>query len=409
LELRNSRRSPEVLKHVVELGGNAHSYKEASQVLQRQTAIEIGNKETQRLTEQVGTEWAAARDEQVEQFKQGTLPRLHSQPHQAASVMVDGAYVQTRAAEARPGVQGQCWSEVKCASLATLASHASAVDPMPEPPSKFLNPERVKKIVAEVSERHVAATTAPQRAVQAQPQPKRKRRKGLRQRIVRLVTTFVATMQNAAAFGYMVAAEAYLRGLDLAKYKGFVCDGMPYNWTIYETHFRPLGFIPILDFLHLLTYLYTAAQALEAGRAWRAWQTYEQWLYWAWRGERQRLLAALQTASGKVGLPPPGAPENDRRAIVARAATYVANNYDRIDYPRYRKLGLPYSSAPVESAVKQFCRRVKGSEKFWVEGGAEATLQVRAAHLSQDDRVERLWARPVETHAYGTNWRDIAA
>jgi len=409
LELRNSRRSPEVLKHVVELGGNAHSYKECSQVLQRQTAIEVGNKESQRLTEQVGTQWAAARDEQVEQFKQGTLPRLHSQPHQAAAVMVDGAYTQTRAAEASPGVQGQCWSEVKCSSLATLASHVSVVDPMPEPPSKFLNPERVKKIVAEVSERHVAAASTPQRVVQAKPEPKRKRRQGLRQHIVRLVTTFVATMQNAEAFGYMVAAEAYQRGLDLAQHKSFVCDGLPYNWTIYETHFRPLGFIPTLDFLHLLTYLYTAAQALEAGRAWRAWQIYQQWLSWAWRGERKRLLEALQAASGKVGLPPPNASENDRRVIVARAATYVANNYDRIDYPRYRKLGLPYSSAPVESAVKQFCRRVKGSEKFWVKEGAEATLQVRAAYLSQDDRVERLWARPVETHAYGTNWRDIAA
>ena len=121
------------------------------------------------------------------------------------------------------------------------------------------------------------------------------------------------------------------------------------------------------------------------------------------------LLKALEEASGKLGLPPPNAPENDRRSMVARAATYVANNYDRIDYPRYRKMGLPYSSAPVESAIKQFCRRVKGSEKFWIEEGAEAALQVRAAYLSQDDRVERLWERPFQTHAYGTNWRDIAA
>ena len=398
-----------MLKRVVESGGNLASYKEASQVLQRQGNLPVGSKETQRLTEQVGAQWAAVRDEEVEQFKQGKLPRLHSQPHQAVAVMIDGAYTQTRAAEAPPGVQNPAWSEVKCASLAALSSRVSAVDPMPEPPSKFLNPERVKKIVAEVSERHVAAARKPPRVEQAQPEPKRKRRKGLRPRILRLVTTFVATMQDAATFGFMVAAETFRRGLDLAQRKAFVCDGLAYNWSIYETHFRELGFIPILDFLHLLTYLYTAAQALEAGRAWRAWQTYEQWLRWAWCGERKRLLEALQAASGKVGLPPKDAPENDRRALVARAANYVANNYERIDYPRYRKLGLPYSSAPAESAVKQFCRRVKGSEKFWLKEGAEATLQVRAAYLSQDDRVERLWARPVELHAYGTNWRDIAA
>lgn len=406
MELRNSRRSPEVLKRVVDLGGNAHSYQEASRTLQRQADIQIGTKETQRQTEQVGTEWAAARDEQVEQFKQGTLKRLHAQAPQAASVMLDGAYTQIRAAHESQGVHGQGWNEFKCASLSSLASQVSPIDPMPEPPSKFLNPERVKKIVAEVSARHGAAKAAPQ--PQTEAKPKRKRRPGLTRRIVRLVTTFVASMQDAQAFGYMVATETFLRGLDLAQRKGFVCDGLPYNWTIYETHFRPMGFIPILDFLHLLTYLYSAAQALDGGRA-RAWQRYEQWLRWAWTGERARLLQALQEASGKIGLPPPGAAENDRRSIVARAATYVANNYDRMEYPRYRKLGLPYSSAPVESAIKQFCRRVKSSEKFWIKPGAEAVLQVRAAYLSQDDRVERLWARPVKTQAYGTNWRDIAA
>jgi hypothetical protein len=393
----------------VELGGNAHSYKEASQTLQRQNEIKITTKETQTLTEQVGAEWAVARDEQVEQFKQGTLARLHAQAPAAASVMVDGAYVQTRASEKSQGVHQPGWNEFKCACLTTLASTVSAVDPMPEPPSKFLDPERVKKIVADIAERHGPVRAAPKPQREDKPEPKRKKRRArLTRRVTRLVTTFVATMQNAEAFGYMVATETFLRSLDLAERKGYICDGLPYNWTIYETHFRPLGFVPILDFLHLMTYLYSAAQALESS-PWRAWQRYEQWLRWAWTGERALLLQALQTASGKVGLPPPEASENDRRAIVARAATYVANNYDRIDYPRYRKMGLPYSSAPVESAVKQFCRRVKGSEKFWIKPGVEGALQVRAACLSQDDRVERLWARPVKTRAYGTNWRDIAA
>jgi hypothetical protein len=72
----------------------------------------------------------------------------------------------------------------------------------------------------------------------------------------------------------------------------------------------------------------------------------------------------------------------------------VENNRNKMDYPRYRKLGLPISSAPVESAIKQMNRRVKGSEKFWLEEGGEALLQVRAAHLSEDGRAERYWAQP---------------
>ena len=397
-----------MLKRVVEQGGNAASFDEASKQLRHNVTVEIGAKETQRLTEQLGREWADARDEQVEQFKQGTLRRLHGQGPQVAAVMVDGGREQVRASEQGPGVHQPAWREVKYANLATLASRTSSIDPQPEPPSKFLDPERVKKIVEQVHDQHVPAK-ARTAAQDAPGKSKRKPRHRLTRRITRLLTTFVATLSNAAAFGYMVAAEAFQRGLDLAERKAFVCDGQAYNWTIYEGHFRRWGFIPILDFLHLLGYLYAAAHALEEGHAVRAWRRYSEWLRWAWSGQRQKLLSALQAASAKVGLPPPKASEQDRRTIVSRAATYVANNYDRMDYPRYRKLGLPISSAPMESTVKQFSRRVKGSEKFWLEEGSEAVLQVRAATLSQDDRMERLWSRPTPSHAYGSNWRKIAA
>ena len=48
----------------------------------------------------------------------------------------------------------------------------------------------------------------------------------------------------------------------------------------------------------------------------------------------------------------------------------------------------------MESTIKQLNRRIKGSEKFWLEGGAEAILQLRAAQLSDDDRWTRNWSRP---------------
>jgi hypothetical protein len=64
-----------------------------------------------------------------------------------------------------------------------------------------------------------------------------------------------------------------------------------------------------------------------------------------------------------------------------------------MDYPEYRRLGLPVSSALVESTIKQINRRIKGSEKFWLEGGAEALLQLRAAQLSEDDRWKKNWSR----------------
>ena len=48
----------------------------------------------------------------------------------------------------------------------------------------------------------------------------------------------------------------------------------------------------------------------------------------------------------------------------------------------------------MESLIKQFNRRVKGTEKFWLEQGVEAVLQVRAAYLSEDDRADRYWSMP---------------
>ena len=47
----------------------------------------------------------------------------------------------------------------------------------------------------------------------------------------------------------------------------------------------------------------------------------------------------------------------------------------------------------MESLVKEFNLRVKGTEKFWNDPrGAEAILTVRAALLSEDDRFNQFFA-----------------
>jgi hypothetical protein len=62
-----------------------------------------------------------------------------------------------------------------------------------------------------------------------------------------------------------------------------------------------------------------------------------------------------------------------------------------MDYARYRRLGLPISSSLMESLIKQLNHRIKGTEQFWNDGGLEAVLQVRAAYLSEDDRVDAFY------------------
>ena len=79
--------------------------------------------------------------------------------------------------------------------------------------------------------------------------------------------------------------------------------------------------------------------------------------------------------------------------VGARFTGREENNQDRMKYAEYRQQGLPITSSYVESAVKQFNYRVKGTEKFWDEEGAEEILQLRADFLSDDDPLKAFLAK----------------
>jgi hypothetical protein len=378
-----------VVEKAVRQAAKAASFVDASDDLRDLAELAISPTHLQRLSERIGQEWAAARDQDVQAFQEQRLKCQYAEPPQAAAVMLDGGRVQTRADEAGRGVHQAGWRETKVACCLSLNSKEQTVDPQPEPPAKFLDPPQVAALAAEVKRRSRPARGRTARA----EAPRQRRTKKRKRRLVQRVRTVVATMADSETFGWQMAAEVQRRGLDRAGRKGCVCDGQKYNWTLFEMHLLPWGFVGILDVVHLLAYLYDAAQAWKADAA-AAWKQYTQWLRQAWAGQVKTLLASLRTAAAKVGRPPKKAAENDRRQVIADTLGYVENNRARMDYPRYRRQGLPISSAPVESTIKQINRRVKGSEKFWLLSGAEALLQVRAAYLSQDDRSTRYWNRP---------------
>jgi hypothetical protein len=361
--------------------------------------VEIGATHLQRLSERIGKEWVEVREEEIEKFRQAKLERAYQEaPRGAAAVMLDGGRLQTRAEEGGRGVKDAHWRESKVACCLTLGTKAQDTDPQPEPPSKFLEPTQAARLASEVKRRSRPATERSgedrQKTKASKGKKKRKKaakRRGPRNRHRTQVRTVVATMENSEAFGWQVAAEVHRRGLDRAKRKGCVCDGQAYNWSIYEMHLLPLGFIAILDFLHLLAYLYDAAHAFRGADLAQGWKTYEQWLRWAWSGKTSLLLSGLRAASAELAKK--GSTAAARKQTVDETLTYVTNNRERMNYPEYRRLGLPISSAPVESTIKQINRRLKGTEKFWLQGGAEAMLQLRAAQLSQDDRWTRNWSR----------------
>jgi hypothetical protein len=380
-----------VLRKAVRQAGKAASFKDASEDLHELAGVTISPTHLQRLGERIGTEWAQARDAAVEAFREGKLARPYRKAPAVAAVMLDGGRYQTRAEDAGRGVQDPAWRETKVACCQTYTAVAFRTDPQPRPPAKFLDREKVRELVACLpgrGRRGRSEGTKPAR--RRRPTPRRRRPR-------RLVRTVLATTRDNEAFGWQVAAEVHRRGLDRAPRKACLGDGSQGIWALFEFHLQPAGFVGILDFVHLLVYLYAAAQAAAGKAAEVAWRLYTRWLGWAWSGKVALLRGALRAASRQAGAAPKGASEDDPRRVLQEAVTYVEHNRGRMNYPDYRRQGLPISSAPVESAIKQLNRRVKGSEKFWLKDGAEAILQVRAAYLSEDDRAEHYWARPRPT------------
>lgn len=369
----------------------ASSFRDASDDLKELAGVKICPTHLGKLAERIGREWMQKRDADVDAFRTNTLAAECIPTAPAAAVMVDGGRLQTRQPSDRPG-PGVCapgWREVKVACCQTLSSKVHAIDPQPDPPSKFLNPVEVARLAAEIQS-HGGATRPTKTPAKTRTKKKKKKRSGPK----KLVRTVIASMSTSEVFGWQMVAEVHRRGLDKVGRKGYVCDGQKYNWTLFEMHLLPLGFVGILDVLHLLAYLYGAAQALEGKGSAGAWKTYERWLRCAWSGQVTELLSELRAGCEKLGSPQKDCADTGPRQVLAEARGYVENNVSRMKYPEYRRLGLPISSAPVESVMKQVNRRMKGTEKFWLEGGAEAIVQLRAAHLSEDGRVDRYWTRP---------------
>ena len=378
---------------IAEAAARLHSFADAAFALEL-AGVPISARHVQRIALEVGTELADRRDEKVDRRRRRELPVRVAATPEVVAVEVDGGRLRTREEGAGPGVHGKQNKEDKVACLVSLHSETHPHDPQPEPPETVLEPRRVQRLVQAMKGQ--AGDKPPEEAEQeekAAHQEAQEEPEGGRTTPTCHVRTAVASMADSHAFGPMVAAEAQERGFYQAKRKAFLADGAAYNWSIHRGYFP--DFEPITDMLHVLCYVYLAAWAVGGDEAQR-WSIYEGWLRSCWQGRVKEVIEALQGWQAKLGKPPEGEELDgkDPRRLVAEALSYLGNNQARMDYPRYRKEGLPITSSLVESLVGEFNARVKGRDKYWnLAEGTEAILQLRAAVLSQDDRLERFFGQ----------------
>ena len=370
--------TPELTRAVVHLAAEIRSFERAEITTEKVLTHKVSRSMIRRLAKQVGQELTEQEElDQRSDEKDVVVPEV-------AVVSCDGGRIRTRQPGSGRGVRlsgEKGWRETKNASLERMCrneKHVLDEDSCPMLPTSF----RTAKKVADIAEKPAPNIDQPT-ANSADEKPDRVKYEGPH----RVLRTALSSMACSDEFGPMMQREARRRRFYESDLRAFLGDGLPWNWSIWKKCFPT--FVPILDFIHAIQYIFSAAMALSADDA-EGWVTYLRLVTLCWQGQVDSVIEEVRVACRERGINLEEKPDdNDTHKPLVDAVRYLTNNRTRMDYPRYRRMGLPVTSAPMESLIKQINHRVKGTEMFWDDpDGAEAILHLRAAVLSQDDRLD---------------------
>jgi hypothetical protein len=424
LGLDRSHYSQALLAKVTYAGSNNKSYEQAARDLQQLAEIAMSDKQVRRICKAVGKERVAERHAEVAAYQRLPLTERKGVPQgvsvpPVAVVGVDGGRLQIferPPAKARPEPAGTApplvsqaaatpaeetpvddgqehgkhWREDKIGLLMTMSSTVSEHDPCPLIPEAFVSPLWIPRLARELKKRAPAQEEAVGETVEPEAGDQALSGNPTRwEPPERLARRLLATRRPWAEFAPMVAWAAWQEGFFGAPRRAFLGDGADNNWTLWRTCFS--SFVPILDFIHALSYVFASAMAGQSFK--EGWPVYERWIRWLWSGAVEQVIAELAVRQAELGVPAADDSDSSPRQVVAKALTYLQNHKERMRYAEYRRQGLPITSSYVESAVKEFNYRVKGTEKFWNEAGAEEILQLRADYLSDGDVMQAFWQR----------------
>lgn len=389
--------TPKILEKVVWCGTNLNSYAQAVVALRELAGVTLSVKIVQRMTGQVGADRCSERGLHVESFRakplaQRTAANPIAEVPELGVVMMDGGRYQRRDHFGQPRTSDRKthWKEDKVGLVLSMESEVFASDPMPQFPEWLVGATVVSQI-AKLAEQDAKTTenTGSKRTSRSSDdeesdgQNHDDRTWAAAPRL--FAREMIASTAEAKSFGWHLEYEAWQHGVTAAPRQAFVADGASVNWMIHRKHFSQM--IGVLDLMHALSYAYRAAAVLDDEQA------YRRFAEWIWQGKARRVIDELKTHQQRLGPPEPDASEADPRERVQRALTYYTNNLQRMNYPEYRRQGLPLTSSHIESAIKQINVRVKGTEKFWRNDHAAAVLQLRADSLSDSHPLESFWIR----------------
>jgi hypothetical protein len=197
-------------------------------------------------------------------------------------------------------------------------------------------------------------------------------------------TTYVGAIETAEEFGFRLYSEAWRRGWEWARLKVVIGDGAVWIWVLADRHFP--GAIQIVDLYHAREHLWEIAALLHPNdpAAKKIWMVpMKERLD---QGEIQQLVARLREIAAEHAVSQPGLTEE-----ILKEAEYFATNAARMDYPRFRAMGLFVGSGVIEAGCKTVIgSRLKRSGMFWTVRGANAIIALRCCLLN--GRFEDYWA-----------------
>ena len=138
----------------------------------------------------------------------------------------------------------------------------------------------------------------------------------------------------------------------------------------------------ILDFWHACDHLAKLSRLLYGEGSDRFKECFKRWRGMLRASRGAEVIAELMTLRDSGEYPTLG---DDLQGEI----DYFTANQQRMDYRRYRELGLPIGSGTVESACKNVvAARMKQSGMMWSMPGATGMLQLRASIRSRRFRSD---------------------
>jgi hypothetical protein len=171
-------------------------------------------------------------------------------------------------------------------------------------------------------------------------------------------------------------------GYPNAKRRAFIADGAAWLWRIQAAFFAQAT--AILDWYHLAEHVHKAANELFGQGTPQAEEWARRIKSELWEGRVGNARSLTEQERTRTRSP-------SKRQALQELLTYLENNQEHMDYPRYRALGLPIGSGQVEAQCKTLVggRCKQAGMRNWTYAGAEALLRLRAA--KQDGSFDSLW------------------